>query len=72
VVGAPDDRSGEAVHAFIVPVAGRAPDHEALRGLVRRELGADSVPSTITELGSVPLGASGKPDKRALLGRLTG
>jgi fatty-acyl-CoA synthase len=69
VAGAPDERSGEAVHAFIVPVQGRRPDHAALRALVRSQLGTDSVPATITEVASVPVAASGKPDKRALLGQ---
>ena len=37
------------------------------RQLVRAELGADSVPRTITIVADVPVTASGKPDKRALL-----
>ena len=67
VVGAPDEQTGEAVHAFIVPAVGRAPDHDTLVALVRAELGEGSVPKTITEISSVPVAASGKPDKRALL-----
>ncbi|MEU7689277.1 AMP-binding protein [Microbispora hainanensis] len=69
VTGAPDERTGEAVHAFVVPAPGRAPDHAALTELVRAELGADSVPRTITTVSSVPVAPSGKPDKRALLER---
>lgn len=30
VVGAPDENTGEAVHAFVVPAAGRNPDPAAL------------------------------------------
>ncbi|WP_433336685.1 class I adenylate-forming enzyme family protein [Spirillospora sp. CA-294931] len=67
VVGAPDERTGEAVHAFVVPARGREPDRAALRALVRTELGADSVPSTITAVSGVPVAAGGKPDKAALL-----
>ena len=67
VVGAPDDQSGEAIHAFIVPAGGRSPDHELLVSLVRAELDNDSVPKTITEVSSVPIAESGKPDKRSLL-----
>lgn len=67
VVGAPDDRRGEAVHAFVVPRAGRTPDHAALRQAVRAELGELSVPETVTELPEVPVAVSGKPDKAALL-----
>ncbi|WP_432928612.1 class I adenylate-forming enzyme family protein [Microbispora sp. CA-135349] len=67
VTGSPDERTGEAVHAFVVPGPGRTPDHAALAELVRAELGADSVPRTITTVSAVPVAASGKPDKRALL-----
>jgi acyl-CoA synthetase (AMP-forming)/AMP-acid ligase II len=70
VVGAPDDRRGEAVHAFVVPRPGRSPDPVALRAAVRWELGDLSVPETITELAEVPVAISGKPDKAALLGLL--
>ncbi|MEU8149093.1 AMP-binding protein [Nonomuraea sp. NPDC048901] len=67
VAGAPDELTGEAVHAFVVPAAGRTPDRDALTALVRAELGDDSVPRTITVVSAVPVAASGKPDKRALL-----
>ncbi|MET7331403.1 AMP-binding protein [Nonomuraea sp. NPDC005650] len=66
VVGAPDEGTGEAVHAFVVPAPGRTPGRIALRALVRAQLGADSVPQTITIVPAVPLATSGKPDKRAL------
>jgi acyl-CoA synthetase (AMP-forming)/AMP-acid ligase II len=69
VVGAPDERTGEAVHAYVVPAAGRVPDHDALAALVRAELGADAVPQTITTVSGVPVAEGGKPDKRALLKR---
>jgi fatty-acyl-CoA synthase len=74
VTGAPDERTGEAVHAFVVPSGDRAFDDAAwaeLAALVRAELGEDSVPQTITAVPGVPVAASGKPDKRALL-RLEG
>jgi fatty-acyl-CoA synthase len=64
VVGRPDPRTGEAVHAFVVPKA--ALDRERLRELVRELLGANAVPATITELAEVPLTANGKPDKNAM------
>jgi acyl-CoA synthetase (AMP-forming)/AMP-acid ligase II len=70
VVAAPDDRRGEAVHAFVVPRAGRSPDHAVLCTAVRAELGELSVPETITELSEVPVAVSGKPDKAALLSLL--
>jgi acyl-CoA synthetase (AMP-forming)/AMP-acid ligase II len=68
VIGAPDDRRGEAVHAFVVAKPGRTPDHAALRDAVRATIGDLSVPETITELAQVPVAISGKPDKAALRG----
>jgi acyl-coenzyme A synthetase/AMP-(fatty) acid ligase len=68
VTAAPDERTGEAVHAFVVPA--RALDDAGsaeLAALVRAQLGEDSVPQTITAVPGVPVAASGKPDKRALL-----
>ncbi|GIJ43147.1 AMP-dependent synthetase [Virgisporangium aliadipatigenens] len=67
VVGAPDERTGEAVHAFVVPTEGGNVDAELLRAAVRDRLGPASVPSTVTTIGEVPVAPSGKPDKRALL-----
>lgn len=67
VVGEPDERTGEAIHAFVVPRAGRAPDPDALSSLVHAELGPESVPTTITVIADVPLTPGGKPDKNALL-----
>ncbi|WNF00426.1 fatty acid--CoA ligase family protein [Streptomyces luomodiensis] len=72
VVAAPDERTGEAAHAFVVPAEGREPDLDAVRALVARELGEASVPATVTVVAEVPLAASGKPDKRALLSRVSG
>jgi acyl-CoA synthetase (AMP-forming)/AMP-acid ligase II len=69
VVGAADERTGEAVHAFVVPAADEPPDLDALVALVRTRLSANSVPRTITVIRDVPLNASGKADKRQLLGR---
>ncbi|MFF5669380.1 class I adenylate-forming enzyme family protein [Streptomyces hygroscopicus] len=72
VVGAPDEHTGEAAHAFVVPAGGRDPDLDAVRRLVAAELGEASVPATLTVLADVPVAASGKPDKRALLSRVPG
>jgi fatty-acyl-CoA synthase len=71
VVGAPDPQTGEAIHAFVVPVGDRAPDRDRLVALVRARLSANSVPKTVTAVRNVPLNPAGKPDKRALLGRTT-
>jgi acyl-CoA synthetase (AMP-forming)/AMP-acid ligase II len=67
VVPAQDEQTGQAVHAYVVPVAGRPLEHSALATLVRTQLGDTSVPRKIMELASVPVVASGRPDKRALL-----
>jgi fatty-acyl-CoA synthase len=67
VVGRPDDRTGEAIHAYLVPRANRLPDVEALRRLVAVRLGDAAVPQTVTVIDRVPVAPSGKPDKRALL-----
>ncbi len=66
VVGAPDERTGEAPHAFVVPAPGRTPDDETLRDAVLAELGPACLPRTITYLAEVPVADSGKPDKHAL------
>lgn len=67
VVGVPDARTGEAIHAFIVPVSSSAaPDLDGLAELVRSELTPHHVPETVTVLREVPLAAGGKPDKQAL------
>jgi fatty-acyl-CoA synthase len=70
VVGAPDELTGEAAHAFVVPAAGRTPAADDLRAAVRTALGEGSVPATVTVLDSVPVAPSGKPDKKALLARV--
>lgn len=69
VIGTPDNTTGEAIHAFVVPAGEREPDSAELADLVRGELGALSVPSTITVVREVPQTVAGKPDKLALLAR---
>jgi fatty-acyl-CoA synthase len=67
VVAAPDEHTGEAAHAFVVPAAGRAPAPDALRAAVREALGEAAVPATVTVMDTMPVAASGKPDRKALL-----
>ncbi|GGP75059.1 class I adenylate-forming enzyme family protein [Saccharothrix coeruleofusca] len=67
VVGVPDEDTGEAVHAFVVPSAGRTPDVASLRALVGEHLGQACVPARIAVIDEVPLAPSGKPDKRLLV-----
>jgi acyl-CoA synthetase (AMP-forming)/AMP-acid ligase II len=63
VLGTPD----EVVRAFVIPVDGRTPDRAELSTVVEQELGPGSVPAAITFISEVPLGPSGKPDKKALM-----
>ena len=69
VVAAPDEQTGEAIHAYVVAAPGRTPDLPALRAHVRAELGEASAPATFTVIPQVIAAPSGKPDKRALLVR---
>ncbi|MGQ4445567.1 long-chain fatty acid--CoA ligase, partial [Streptomyces violaceoruber] len=66
VVAVPDDATGEAVHAFVVPTAGRVPALDDLRALVAARLGEACAPTHLTLIDEVPLTAAGKPDKRRL------
>ncbi|MEQ4300323.1 AMP-binding protein [Plantactinospora sp. B6F1] len=67
VVAVPDEETGEAVHAFVVPAPDRRPEADVLRKLVRERLGAASAPRHVTFVAEVPVSAAGKPDKRRLL-----
>ncbi|MEV4142030.1 AMP-binding protein [Amycolatopsis sp. NPDC049691] len=66
VVAVPDPVTGEAAHAFVVPVPGREPDLGAVRKAVAAELGEAAVPARFSFVGAVPVAPSGKPDKAAL------
>ncbi|MCE6995019.1 long-chain fatty acid--CoA ligase [Saccharothrix sp. S26] len=66
VVAVPDDDTGEAVHAFVVPAGEREPDLAALRAWVTARLGAACAPAHVTAIAAPPLAPSGKPDKRLL------
>ncbi|NBH11581.1 long-chain fatty acid--CoA ligase [Amycolatopsis sp. SID8362] len=66
VVAVPDPRTGEAAHAFVVPVPGREPDLAEVRKAVAAELGEAAVPARFSFVGAVPVAPSGKPDKAAL------
>ncbi|KAF4408013.1 class I adenylate-forming enzyme family protein [Streptomyces lycii] len=66
VVAVPDDSTGEAVHAFVVPTEGHTPELAELRALAAAELGEACAPTRLTLLDEVPLTPAGKPDKRRL------
>jgi fatty-acyl-CoA synthase len=61
VVGAPDERTGEAIHAFVVA---RDVSGDELRASVREPI------ATVTFLDVLPLTPLGKPDKNALRQRV--
>jgi acyl-CoA synthetase (AMP-forming)/AMP-acid ligase II len=69
VIGVPDERTGEAVHAYVVV----APDSDVspgdLRAFVVAELNELWAPRTIELIGDLPLTEMGKVDKKALRAR---
>lgn len=66
VVGLPDPKSGEAVHAGVVVHADREVTEAELCELVRTELGENETPRTVLFLDEVPVTRRGKPDKNAV------
>jgi fatty-acyl-CoA synthase len=66
VVGLPDNRFGESVHAAIVPAPGVEVDEAALREQVVAELGETYEPRTITFVDALPWTSVGKVDKKAV------
>ena len=66
VVAVPDDDTGEAVHAYVVPSGPRRPDLTEIRALVSARLGAAAAPAHLTVIPEPPIAPSGKPDKRLL------
>jgi len=72
--GVPDPRLGETVHAVIVPRAGQTIDEAALREWVAARTERYKVPETFYVLDALPVGSTGKGDRRAvaqLAGRVT-
>jgi long-chain acyl-CoA synthetase len=66
VVGIPDVNTGEAVKAFVVPVAGVDVDAAALVDHAARHLARYKCPSTIEVVGELPHGLTGKLLRREL------
>ncbi|WP_326569545.1 fatty acid--CoA ligase family protein [Amycolatopsis rhabdoformis] len=66
VVAVPDEATGERAEAFVVAAPGQAPDLAALRAVVAGFVG--EVAASVKVIDEVPVAASGKPDKAALLG----
>jgi long-chain acyl-CoA synthetase len=66
VVGVPDDVSGEAVKAFVVPSDGASVVVEDLLERCREKLSAYKVPRHVEIVATIPKGATGKVLKKDL------
>jgi acyl-CoA synthetase (AMP-forming)/AMP-acid ligase II len=66
VIGVPDARWGESVHAVVVPRPGTAATELALIGFCREQLGGFQCPRAVSFVESLPRTATGKVLKRAL------
>ncbi|MFI6339638.1 fatty acid--CoA ligase [Streptomyces sp. NPDC050535] len=69
VVGAPDERWGEYVHAFVVPVAGHEPSPRDLHTFLVPQLAAFKLPARYEFIDQVPRNPSGKILRRELRDR---
>jgi fatty-acyl-CoA synthase len=69
VVGMPDEKWGEAPHAFVVLRAGATADDAALREFVRARLAHFKCPRTFHIVSELPKTATGKIQKFVLRGR---
>jgi len=67
VVGVPDERLGEEVKAFVVPVPGRAITAEQVVEYCREQLAAYKYPRLVEFREALPLSASGKVAKKELV-----
>ena len=61
-----DTPGNKRLIAYVVPVEENEPDTEKLRGFLKERLPEYMVPSTFVFIGSLPLTANGKVDRRAL------
>ncbi|OQS17320.1 fatty-acid--CoA ligase [Nocardia donostiensis] len=70
VVGVPDDRFGERVHAVVVPRPGTRPEPEEIRAFTKTFIAGYKVPRSISFTAELPLSAAGKVLKHVLRERL--
>jgi len=66
VIGVPDERWGERVHAVVVLREGRTLDPVTLRAFCKKHIAAYKVPHTLDIVDALPLTAAGKVLKRQL------
>jgi long-chain acyl-CoA synthetase len=68
VVGAPDTRTGEAVHAFVVAAPGASITPEILVEFARESLAPYKIPARVDIVAAIPRNAAGKVLRRELKG----
>ena len=66
VIGLPDDKWGERVHAVVVLQPGAALDLEELQALAREHIAGYKIPRSISFTDALPMSAAGKVLKREL------
>lgn len=66
VIGVPDERWGERVHAVVVPQAGHAVTADEVREFCREHIAAYKVPRSVDFVDELPLSGAGKILKREL------
>ncbi len=71
VVGMPDEKWGEAPHAFVVRAQGAELTEDALRAFARENLAHFKVPKRVHFVDELPKTATGKIQKYVLRGRRT-
>ena len=72
VVGAPDDILGERIHALIVPMSGCAIEADPLRAFLSSRLDRFKMPDFIYIADALPIGRTGKADRRELRNMISG
>lgn len=71
VIGVPDEKFGQVVAAYVVPRDAKHVSEAALTEYCKSRLADFKVPSQIHWANELPLGITGKVDKKALLARWT-
>jgi acyl-CoA synthetase (AMP-forming)/AMP-acid ligase II len=66
VIGIPDERWGERVHAVVVLAAGQQADQDDLREFCKSLIGGYKIPRSFEVVDELPLSAAGKVLKRQL------